>query len=273
MVKRAKGRGKSWCPGSVELMLDHIDDVMPAGGNEWEEVAAGFNGGPYPFRDSDAIKRKYYMLRNHAKTTGDPTCPPEVVRAKLISRRIDANCAVLNLEDNEGDGAGDDSHDDASEQGTHTTLMLCCTDVALDENSQADINEFSPPMPRGVVERPSRTGMSTSELAVLGRKLKRSAPGSSGGMMSYVAKKRQSIDKFIDGAMESDAKGSTDMLSMILLMDERAAQREEKRFEKELEWRQQQQQREERVERDRAEREARREEMQLVLFSKIFGNK
>ncbi|RHX96779.1 hypothetical protein DYB25_013654 [Aphanomyces astaci] len=154
---------------------------MPAGSNGWDEVAAKFNAGPYPYRGAEGIKLKFYTVRNHAKPTGDPSCPVDVVRAKYISRRIDANCAVLTMEDDEDDmdddGYGDgnsDGNDYASEQAGHI-----------------------------------------------------GAP--SGGMTSYVAKKRQSIDKFIDGAMVSDAKASSDMMSMMLLMDERAAQREEKR--------------------------------------------
>ncbi|RHY61814.1 hypothetical protein DYB26_010155 [Aphanomyces astaci] len=129
MAKKAKGRGKSWCPGSVELMLDHIHELMPAGSNVWDEVAAKFNAGPYPFRDAEGIKRKFYTLRNNAEPTGDPSCPVDVVRTKFISRRVDANCAVLTMEDDEDD-MDDDGHGDGNSDGNNSASeqgipMLC----------------------------------------------------------------------------------------------------------------------------------------------------
>ncbi|ETV80462.1 hypothetical protein H257_06733 [Aphanomyces astaci] len=53
----------------------------------------------------------------------------------------------------------------------------------------------------------------------------------SGGFLSYTAKKR-SIDKFIDGAADADAKTSSDIMTLFLLMDELAAKREESRIER-----------------------------------------
>ncbi|KAF0683349.1 Aste57867_24605 [Aphanomyces stellatus] len=50
MAKKT-GRGKSWCPSSVDLLL----------------------------------------LKNHVKPTGDPDCPSEVQRAKRIQREIDTS--------------------------------------------------------------------------------------------------------------------------------------------------------------------------------------
>ncbi|RLO09155.1 hypothetical protein DYB28_003539 [Aphanomyces astaci] len=252
MAKKAKGRGKSWCPGSVELMLDHIHELMPAGSNGWDEVAAKFNAGPYPFRDAEGIKRKFYTLRNHAMPTGDPSCPvdAEGIKRKFYTLRnhakptgdppcwwmsfgpntsvVASTPTVLTMEDDEDD-MDDDGHGDGNDYASE----------------QVEMNEV--PLPASRHERPSRSGMGESELAMLGSRLKRAASAPpSGGITSYVAKKRQSIDTFIDGAMVSDAKASSDMMSMMMLMDERAAQREEKRLDKELEWRQQQQEREER---------------------------
>ncbi|ETV72008.1 hypothetical protein H257_12815 [Aphanomyces astaci] len=164
-------------------MLDGIHELMPAGSNGWDEVAAKFNAGRYQL--------KFYTVRNHAKPTGDPSCPVDVVRAKYISRRIDANCAVLTIEDDKDD-MDDDGYGDGNSDGN---------DYASEQDEcQVEMNEIE----AGHIGAPS------------------------GGMTLYVAKKHQSIDKFIDGAMVSDAKDSSDMMSMMLLMDERAAQREEK---------------------------------------------
>ncbi|RHY42847.1 hypothetical protein DYB38_012139 [Aphanomyces astaci] len=102
---------------------------MPAGSNVWDEVAAKFNAGPYPFRDAEGIKRKFYTLRNNAEPTGDPSCPVDVVRTKFISRRVDANCAVLTMEDDEDD-MDDDGHGDGNSDGNNSASeqgipMLC----------------------------------------------------------------------------------------------------------------------------------------------------
>ncbi|RHY49468.1 hypothetical protein DYB38_012443 [Aphanomyces astaci] len=80
------------------------------------------------------------------------------------------------------------------------------------------------------------------------------------GLLSYTAKKRRSIDKYIDGAAEADTKASSDMMTMILLMDERSAKREESRIE-----------RQEKYDREREERDARHEELHLLLMGKMMG--
>ncbi|ETV76874.1 hypothetical protein H257_09312 [Aphanomyces astaci] len=232
---------------------------MPAGSNGWDEAAAKFNAGPYPFRHAEGIKRKFYTLRNHEKPTGDPSCPVDVVRAKYISRPIDANCAVLPWK--------------TTRTTWTTTVMAMGNDYASEQDEcQVKMNEV--PLPASRHERPSRSGMGESELAMLGSRLKRAASAPPSGVYPRVCgeETRQSIDKFIDGAMVPDAKASSDMKSMTMLMGVRAAQREEKRLDKVLEWRQQQQEREERVQRDRSERDAQPDEMQLMLFTKLFGN-
>ncbi|RHY62355.1 hypothetical protein DYB30_012750 [Aphanomyces astaci] len=105
-----------------------------------------------------------------------------------------------------------------------------------------------------------RTGLPCSELQLLSDKLKRGRDPSdvSGGLLSYTAKKRRSVDNFIDGAADADAKASSDMMTLFLLMDDRAAKREESRIE-----------RQEKYDREREVQEARREEMHLFLTSNL----
>ncbi|KAF0685709.1 Aste57867_22456 [Aphanomyces stellatus] len=82
------------------------------------------------------------------------------------------------------------------------------------------------------------------------------------GLLSYTAKKRRSIEKYIEGASEADSKASSDMGTLILYLDESAAKREESRME-----------RQEKADREREAREARREEMHHLLIGKLFGQK
>ncbi|RHY95922.1 hypothetical protein DYB26_012686 [Aphanomyces astaci] len=107
-----------------------------------------------------------------------------------------------------------------------------------------------------------RTGLQQTELQFLSVTLKcqfdQGDP--TAGLLSYTAKKRRSIDKYIDGAAEADTKASSDMMTMILLMDERSAKREESRIE-----------RQEKYDREREERDARREELHLLLMGKMMG--
>ncbi|ETV64090.1 hypothetical protein H257_18970, partial [Aphanomyces astaci] len=216
MAKKS-GRGKSWCPASVDLLLDITVDVLPLGKNGWEKVERRFNrlAEPklLPIRDADALKRKFLLLKNHAKPTGDPDCPEEVQRAKRIQRDIDLSASVLSLDD--------DFEED--------TLLSPPTQL------------LTPPMQPSVPtcheddEDVGRTGLPCSELQLLSDKLKRGRDPSdvAGGLLSYTAKRRRSIDKFIDGAADADAKASSDMMTLFLLMDERAAKREESRIERE----------------------------------------
>ncbi|RHY21193.1 hypothetical protein DYB36_012665, partial [Aphanomyces astaci] len=76
-----------------------------------------------------------------------------------------------------------------------------------------------------------RTGLQPSELQTLSDKLKHKQ-SDTGGLLSYTAKKRRSIDKYIEGASESDAKASSDMMTFLMVMSERDAKREEMRYER-----------------------------------------
>ncbi|ETV74553.1 hypothetical protein H257_10702 [Aphanomyces astaci] len=107
-------RGKGWCPASTELMLDKIELFLPAGRNGWAKVADAYNpdGKAFPKRDIDSLRRKFATLKNHAKPTGHPECPPDVRRAKHISRDIDNNVGVCSMKDEDADEEVDDAVDE-----------------------------------------------------------------------------------------------------------------------------------------------------------------
>ncbi|ETV82888.1 hypothetical protein H257_04662 [Aphanomyces astaci] len=101
MSKASKGRGKSWCAASVNLLLDHVQEILPLGKNGWAKVELEYSkaGSAYPQRDGESLKRKYQQLRNNPKPTGNPECPSDVRRAKQIARDIDTKADVLPLGD------------------------------------------------------------------------------------------------------------------------------------------------------------------------------
>ncbi|RHZ05630.1 hypothetical protein DYB31_012678 [Aphanomyces astaci] len=250
-------RGKGWCPASTELMLDKIELFLPAGRNGWAKVADAYNtdGKAFPKRDIDSLRRKFATLKNHAKPTGHPECPPDVRRAKRNSRDIDNNVGVCSMEDEDADEEVDDAMDEPFD------VAEC--DVSLHEDDQLSTSAHIRDRLIFVIDdKPNRTGLPRNELIELGKDLKRQRATESSGMLSNVARKRQSLDKFIAGAAEADAKASSDFMSMMMIMEARSTEREEQRHIREMEWRA-----EERVRQDR------RDELHMMLMAKLFDSK
>ncbi|ETV85734.1 hypothetical protein H257_02327 [Aphanomyces astaci] len=144
-----------------------MEAVLPAGRNVWVRVESAYNSSSYPVRDVDALKSKFGLLRNHAQPTGDPLCPQDVVRVKRISRHTDAEAVVLSPNE--------------LEQSVPEVSQV------RDDRPSQD-------------ECPSHTGLNVIALRNPSQQLKRIT--AEGGMQSYVANKRRSIDKFIYGAAE-----------------------------------------------------------------------
>ncbi|KAG9398107.1 hypothetical protein AC1031_014906 [Aphanomyces cochlioides] len=266
---KKSGRGKGWCAESVNYMLDQVEDIRPLGRNGWLKVERAFNSSNFAERDADTLKRKFVALKNHSKPTGDPDCPPDVARAKRICRAIDMQASVLPLSDDR-DADGYESNDDNSTRGG----------ANIEEETHA--REY----PRD--DKPNRTGMPTNELIELSKELRKRSGGSfsetasSSGTLSYTAKRRQNLDKFIDGAMATK-NDSSDFMSMMIMMDERAAAREERRLEqeeareerrmqREYQWQREHTERQQKADEERFERERRRNEFQMALLGKLFSS-
>ena len=68
------GRGKTFPPDEVTLMLNIIRALVPLGMLHWDTVADQFNAGQPPerIRDADSLKAKFKNLKNTRKPTGDP---------------------------------------------------------------------------------------------------------------------------------------------------------------------------------------------------------
>ncbi|KAF0701663.1 Aste57867_7921 [Aphanomyces stellatus] len=177
MAKKT-GRGKSWCPSSVDLLLDLVGNILPLGKNGREKVEIQFN---------------HLGEAQLLPPTGDPDCPPENQRAKRIQREVDET--------------------DAFDEATPPTQPA--------------------PLDEALGEVVGRTGMQASELQSLSDSLKhgRDAKNTSAGLLSYTAKKRRSIDKYIKGAAEAELKATSDIMTLFLLIDERATKHERSRLE------------------------------------------
>ncbi|KAF0758858.1 hypothetical protein AaE_003816 [Aphanomyces astaci] len=175
------------------------------------------------------------MFRNQPAI---PTAPPDVLRAKRLQREIESSVAVLSMDATISMDDEPDNSDDCSNDTFQSATMPSQLPTQLDDR-RVEVG---------------RTGLQPSELQTLSDKLKHKQ-SDTGGLLSYTAKKRRSIDKYIEGASESDAKASSDMMTFLMVMSERDALREE---------------RVEKADRDREAREARRDELQFLL-GKSFG--
>jgi hypothetical protein len=77
----------------------------------WETVSEKYNNRKderAPWRDIDSIRNKFKNLKNATKPTGDPTCPPNVIRAKRLAKEIEDGECVFQLDSSENSD-GDDS--------------------------------------------------------------------------------------------------------------------------------------------------------------------
>ncbi|KAJ3294014.1 hypothetical protein HDU76_006989 [Blyttiomyces sp. JEL0837] len=106
-------RGLGFSNEEVEIMLDLVEQRLPQGNDHWENLTALFNvkiNNPNRVRDVDAIRGKFNRLIRHKKPTGDPECPPDVVRAKRAQRLIEQHAEVAGVseddEDEENNGGG-----------------------------------------------------------------------------------------------------------------------------------------------------------------------
>lgn len=95
MKKETKSRGGSpnYKAEEIERLLDAVADIQPLGANDWALVEQQFNNSADPddialTRDQDSLKKKFDKMAATKKSTGDPSCPPHIRRAKHIARDI-----------------------------------------------------------------------------------------------------------------------------------------------------------------------------------------
>ena len=83
-----KSGSTNFSPAELDYMLNILENILPIGPDEWNEVAQELYK-RFPIgRDALAIRRKFMALHRRTGPTGDPNCPPEVIRAKKIKRMI-----------------------------------------------------------------------------------------------------------------------------------------------------------------------------------------
>jgi hypothetical protein len=79
---------------NIDKMLELIEESHPCGIDEWDLIAASFNShfGNGENRSGEDLRNKLKALKNVRKPSGDPDIPPNVLRAKLAQKEIEARC-------------------------------------------------------------------------------------------------------------------------------------------------------------------------------------
>jgi hypothetical protein len=88
----------------LDILLNLIEKRLPFGQEHYEELALEFNRKMRQLnpnstpRSGESLRNKFKSLRSKAKPT-DPSCPPEVVRAKRAHKRIEEKMGVCDFDD------------------------------------------------------------------------------------------------------------------------------------------------------------------------------
>ena len=104
-------RGRNYSQSNIEYMLELIEIAHPCGIDEWDIIASTFNThfGNGENRSGDDLRNKFKALKNVRKPTGDPSIPPNVRRAKLAQKEIEARMCIQTL----GGDVSDDDNESA----------------------------------------------------------------------------------------------------------------------------------------------------------------
>ena len=101
-------RGKAYTDAEIDSLLETIEDILPRCSNHWETVRSTHTS-YYPDlgRMTESLKRKFASLYNYKKPTRDPTCPPQVHRAKAMWENINSRMGIA-VDDDRSSILGED---------------------------------------------------------------------------------------------------------------------------------------------------------------------
>ncbi|ETV70388.1 hypothetical protein H257_14068 [Aphanomyces astaci] len=203
-------------------------------------------------RDVDSMRRKYKVLRNVRKPTGDPSCPHDVVRAKRINSMIESRMSVADLESDNNNESDTSSHpsDPTSRSEPSTPHAAICA---------------APAVHSATVFATPRTGLSPTELVALSS----AAPAT---VLSQTAQRRRRIDEILTDSAENEAikrrlifeqrDARQAMFEAMVAMEAAREERERVRTEERV-------QREEAIDAARQERQNKMDQVLLAILAKL----
>ncbi len=115
VIMPPKKRGLKFTVEELKDLLAIIDEIVPIGNTEWEEIWERHNEG-YAERDRtvESLKRKFQELVRKKIPTGDPNCPRYVRYAnRIFYKIIQATEGSTGGSDVRNDLLGDDDIGDA----------------------------------------------------------------------------------------------------------------------------------------------------------------
>ncbi|EQC26002.1 hypothetical protein SDRG_16149 [Saprolegnia diclina VS20] len=288
----------NWAKSDVDILLSLVSEMLPLTQQQWQRLSQIYNKHPDRLheRDWEAVKRKFNKLRSTGRT-GDPDCPEDARWARDLQHEIELKGDKNYHEDDDaGSSRGDSSmrDDDEAAAVDHAHERR---ELHNDGDAQSIARVVHPATEPDAPELPR-----TSRVAVLEpsersfvepvRRVRKRAYDES------VAAATSDVDggnpfKRPSPAMDTETlqRGglSTELVTLLMLMDERSQLRMEQREERE------DARRREREERDEARRLAleerylmeqrirdeqrrkdemrheRTERLQMLLFSKLLG--
>lgn len=249
-------RAARWKPEEIEHLLDMIAEWLPGGPNQWENVALNYNRqlkDPTKFdvvyrqRDVESMKVKFKNLRNMAKPTGDPTCPPDVKRAKRLWREIEEAWEVIGGSEEEGEDELEEEDEDEfdEEEGDNDDDEEEMEDAG---NEEEEVDLITPPPAPPVAVTPGPNSSVRNALAVAaGENSSAKKPyktslrtglteqqlidaGKVKGPKPTTVKKRNIIDKQL-ADVEKEERNTTQLFFMMMQQAQQREDAQEKRRE------------------------------------------
>ena len=122
-IPPSRRRGFQFRAEEIDDFLEVVETYLPISAQNWQTVAdSHLENYPREQRTAESLRRKFQEISRRTGPTGDPTCPPYVIKAKAIDRQlvpmIDTSSGRLEAErsddglsdayDSEDEGAGEE---------------------------------------------------------------------------------------------------------------------------------------------------------------------
>ena len=122
-IPPSRRRGFQFRAEEIDDFLEVVETYLPISAQNWQTVAdSHLENYPREQRTAESLRRKFQEISRRTGPTGDPTCPPYVIKAKAINRQlaqmIDASSGGSEAErgdaglsgayDSEDEGAGEE---------------------------------------------------------------------------------------------------------------------------------------------------------------------
>ena len=115
-IPPSRRRGFQFRAEEIDDFLEVVETYLPISAQNWQTVAdSHLENYPREQRTAESLRRKFQEISRRTGPTGDPTCPPYVIKAKAINQQlvqmIDASSGGSEAgrsEDGLFDGSGSD---------------------------------------------------------------------------------------------------------------------------------------------------------------------